>query len=188
MGSAMRNGTARKRMHSSHGFAVTAPVAVPEILCSQFAHRISTAATPFCSLTLPQAALANVPPYLQGEPFFGAVQCRKGPLAKGAGILLCKMTGGFLQCVAKHSCQCLRRPDFFCLAQKKPGKENAAKGTLFDRVPFAILPATTRRRNCGSPSWTSRLERLFDAASPKASPLGQRGGGSRKRPGGDAIQ
>jgi len=57
----MRNGTARKRMHSSHGFAVTAPVAVPEILCSQFAHRISTAATPFCSLTLPQAALANVP-------------------------------------------------------------------------------------------------------------------------------
>ena len=39
----------------------TSPVAVPEILCSLSAHRISTAATPFCSLLPPPAALANVP-------------------------------------------------------------------------------------------------------------------------------
>ena len=44
--------------------------------------------------------------------FFVAAQFAKGPLAKGAGILLCKMTGGFWQCVAERSCQCLRRPDF----------------------------------------------------------------------------
>ena len=37
------------------------PVAVPKICCSLFAHQILTAATPFCSLHLPQAALANVP-------------------------------------------------------------------------------------------------------------------------------
>ena len=37
------------------------PVAVPEILRSLFARRISTAATPFCSLFPPPAALAKVP-------------------------------------------------------------------------------------------------------------------------------
>ncbi len=37
------------------------PVAVPEIFNSQNARKISTAATPYCSLNPPQAALANVP-------------------------------------------------------------------------------------------------------------------------------
>ena len=39
----------------------TSPVAVPEIFRSLSAHKISTAATPFCSLLPPPAALANVP-------------------------------------------------------------------------------------------------------------------------------
>ena len=43
------------------GAAPLCPVAVPEILCSLAARRISTAATPYCSLYPPQAALANVP-------------------------------------------------------------------------------------------------------------------------------
>jgi hypothetical protein len=37
------------------------PVAVPEIFFSLSARKISTAATPYCSLHPPQAALANVP-------------------------------------------------------------------------------------------------------------------------------
>ena len=47
---------------SIFNFAARAlPVAVPEICCSRFARQISTAATPFCSLHPPQAAVANVP-------------------------------------------------------------------------------------------------------------------------------
>ena len=37
------------------------PVAVPEIFCSLSAHKISTTATPYCSLFPPLAALTNVP-------------------------------------------------------------------------------------------------------------------------------
>ena len=44
-----------------HGAAPSCPVAVPEIFCSLTARMISTAATPFCSLHPPPAALANVP-------------------------------------------------------------------------------------------------------------------------------
>ena len=69
------------------------PVAVPEILCSHTltefrplprtgkryarirkAPTSPTAATPYCSLYPPQAALANVPPYT-GEPWGGVRKC-----------------------------------------------------------------------------------------------------------------
>ena len=42
-------------------FLRNVPVAVPEICCSLSLRQISTAATPFCSLNPPQAAVANVP-------------------------------------------------------------------------------------------------------------------------------
>ena len=63
------------------------------------------------------------------------LQFPKGSLGKGAGILLCKMTGGFWQCVAERSCQCLRRPDFFCMPKRNRGKKTAAGGGLFTRRP-----------------------------------------------------
>ena len=49
--------------------------------------------------------------------------------------MLCKMTGGFWQCVADCSCQCLRRPDFFCMPKRNRGKKTAAGGGLFTRRP-----------------------------------------------------
>ena len=40
---------------------ILCPVAVPKICCSLSHRQILTAATPFCSLSRPQDALANVP-------------------------------------------------------------------------------------------------------------------------------
>ena len=58
----MLNPVAREKLHySAFESGPLCPVAVPEIFCLLFAHKISTAATPFCSLHPPQAALANVP-------------------------------------------------------------------------------------------------------------------------------
>jgi len=79
----------------------------------RFARCLPTAATPFCSLTLPQAALANVPPYLQGEP----LRCsavRKWPPCKGGwhfalqndwGILAVRLRRQYHSC-----CSCRRIP------------------------------------------------------------------------------
>ena len=49
------------------------PVAVPEICCSHSLRQISTAATPYCSLDLPPAALANVPTSI---PLHIRLRCR----------------------------------------------------------------------------------------------------------------
>jgi len=61
----------------------------------------------FVSLNhLPEGELAEGqerPVWTVSREAFGAAQYAKGPLAKGAGILLRKMTGGFLQCVSDGS-------------------------------------------------------------------------------------
>ena len=47
-----------------HNGCPLCPVAVPEIFCSRRAHKIPTAATPYCSLYLSPTALANVPTWI----------------------------------------------------------------------------------------------------------------------------
>ena len=87
------------------------------------------------TLKSPQSLLRPTAPLTSKGSLFGAVQSAYGPLAKGAGILPCKMTGGFWQCAAERSCQCLRRPDFFCMPKRNRGKKTAAGGGLFTRRP-----------------------------------------------------
>ena len=106
------------------------PVAVPEIFCSLIARKISTAATPYCSLHPPQAALANVPTSvslrmaLRGEHTLYITSGRRCQGAAG-GLRPPRNDGGRGRCAARSSS---RAPGVF------PQEGAAAPSLVVSRV------------------------------------------------------
>ena len=94
------------------------------------------AATIIGTLTPPQSLLSATAPLTSKGSLF-SVRCSiaKPPLRAKGRWFASRRTGGDGQFGAECSCQCLRRPDFFCMPKRNRGKKTAAGGGLFTRRP-----------------------------------------------------